>query len=213
MRALILVFFSLMWSIKELDPVGCGICLDCDPDAYTAVMDCGHCFHPECLKKALKHSRKCPICTKNMHANTRISNDLDVVLPGTLPIVHSTEGRIITVLDIGFQLVYAARLGQIEVVHHLLTGAAVGDINFAVPPNRPHLNKRYGLVAGTTPMIEACKGGYLNIVQLLLQTDPGLDISVRDSTGRSALLAAADAGYRHYRIVDILFEKDVRSTR
>ena len=36
----------------------CSICLD--------NINCGHCFHTDCLKNSLKYSQKCPYCRANI---------------------------------------------------------------------------------------------------------------------------------------------------
>ena len=109
-----------------------------------------------------------------------------------LSIVSTTilPDHVSVALRIGYQLVIAAKAGDVNVIEQLLVDAAPADLSFSVPGDRPELNFQYQLAVGATPMIEACRGGYVRIVKILVAADPDMDLRVADSNGDTAISVA-----------------------
>ena len=54
-------FLSRNKIVPELPDIDCAICLDKITNDEIKI-NCGHCFHMECLKKAIAVKNKCPCC-------------------------------------------------------------------------------------------------------------------------------------------------------
>ena len=129
-------------------------------------------------------------------SNFDIPNHHNTLSASMLPRARS-QSSINGELNIGYQLVIAAKAGNVRSVEQLLQYAPDADKSFRVPKYPKTLTQQHQLTVGTTPMIEACRGGHVRIVEILLAANP--DLTIADSNGDTATSLATD-----YARVEIL---------
>ena len=202
MKLVIFLCLSVVSATIQADLINCGICFDVGTDALVAVTECGHCYHRSCLTQWYNIRKICPMCVGRLPSGSNISHTPRVYPLGTLPRACAQPNIISVVLGIGYQLVVAAKTGDVNVVEQLLVGASPADLSFSVPGDRPVLNAQYQLTVGTSPMIEACRGGHVHIVEKLITAYPDIDLRVADSDGDTAISLATE--YAHADILALL---------
>lgn len=109
------------------------------------------------------------------------------------------------------KIALSKKLFQIEHANkkHLLISACVeGDIASAVTLLEPHVDVNDRDLEGNTPLILACRGDFLAIVELLLKVEK-ITIDAQNFTGKTALMYACKNGSK--KIVALLLGKKAQT--
>ena len=183
--------------------IGC-VCTDPQSEFEAAIVyPCDHSFLRPCIDDRTNEHGTCPICIiskpslayeyyeKQLWSNSgyKLHKSYDFY---DKQLLYSS----------GYKLLKAAHLDDIESFRAILPNAHLTDVNFQLPFYTSRAIRYKPFVDGTTTLLEACHNGNIEIVRLILEKYPAVDLNMQD-VNKDTAISVATAG-KYYNIVDLL---------